>query len=193
MKPGDFVVLVESFDGIDARSVGQVKHVNGDMDIYFIGDAQRKFVPPHMVRELDVSKTGKPKTGQIYPHKICNICFKLKDHETEFARNQTDGKGRPTYRPSCLDCRVAITGKTITPAEKQRMNRFKPKLHSVYTCPICQKVMIVGVTAKVVAEHNNSTGKGRDWICDSCNTGLGRFKDDPAFLEAAIDYFKRHG
>ncbi|WP_233704578.1 endonuclease domain-containing protein [Helicobacter bizzozeronii] len=29
-------------------------------------------------------------------------------------------------------------------------------------------------------------------MCDSCNTGLGRFKDNPKFLEKVIEYLKRH-
>ena len=192
MRTGDFVVAVQAFGGIAARSVGQVKHANGDVDVWFIGAKRRVIMPERCVQKLDVTKTGKPKTGPLYPHKICNICFMLKDHEREFERNQNDGKGRPTYRPSCRECRIDITGKTITVRETRRMERFKPPPHSVYTCPICEKVMIVGITAKVVAEHNNSTGKGRGWICDSCNTGLGRFKDDPEFLRKAIAYFKQY-
>ena len=35
-------------------------------------------------------------------------------------------------------------------------------------------------------------GEARAWICDSCNTGLGRFKDDILMLEKAIAYLKRY-
>jgi len=51
---------------------------------------------------------------------------------------------------------------------------------------------IVGITANLVRDHDHETGKGREWICDSCNTGLGRFKDDTKFLERVIEYLKRH-
>ena len=192
MKSGDFVVVVQTFGGIAARSVGQVKHVNGDVRVRFIRPNRLILMPQRCVQKLDVTKTGKPKTGPPYPYKICNTCFMLKDHMNDFEINQSDVRGRKTYRPSCRECRIDITGKSITAREKRRMERDKPPQHSVYTCPICQDPMIVGVTAKIVAEHNNSTGQGRGWICDRCNTGLGRFKDDPAFLEKAIAYFKQY-
>jgi hypothetical protein len=32
----------------------------------------------------------------------------------------------------------------------------------------------------------------RDLLCDDCNLGLGRFKDDIEVLERAIQYLKRH-
>ncbi|WP_230380692.1 endonuclease domain-containing protein [Helicobacter pylori] len=41
-------------------------------------------------------------------------------------------------------------------------------------------------------DHNHDTGQGREWICDSCNTGLGRFKDNPKFLEKVIEYLKKY-
>ena len=57
-------------------------------------------------------------------------------------------------------------------------------------CPICKKKTIPGITSKVVLDHNHNTGEPRAWICDSCNTGLGRFKDDINLLQCAIDYLK---
>ena len=54
-----------------------------------------------------------------------------------------------------------------------------------------EKKTIPGLTSKVVLDHDHKTGKGRAWICDSCNTGLGRFKDDIELLESAIQYLKK--
>lgn len=62
----------------------------------------------------------------------------------------------------------------------------------IFTCPICQKTTIVEVTANLVKDHDHHTGKGREWICDSCNTGLGRFKDDINLLKRAINYLKKY-
>jgi len=71
------------------------------------------------------------------------------------------------------------------------MDKRKPEKGSVFECPICMKKTIVGVTANLVRDHDHETGKGREWICDSCNTGLGRFKDDTEFLERVIEYLKK--
>ena len=37
-------------------------------------------------------------------------------------------------------------------------------------------------------DHNHGTGEFRGFLCDSCNTGLGKFKDDPELLNRAINY-----
>ena len=61
----------------------------------------------------------------------------------------------------------------------------------IFECPICKKRTIPGLTSKIVLDHNHSTGKVRGWICDSCNTGIGRFKDDTKLLEEAIKYLQK--
>lgn len=41
-------------------------------------------------------------------------------------------------------------------------------------------------------DHDHGSGYLRDWLCGSCNTGLGSFRDDPVLLRAAADYIERH-
>lgn len=131
------------------------------------------------------------KTGKGYKNKICNICHILKPTD-EFEINQTDAKGIKTTRPSCRECRKTIDGVKLSNAEKKRMDKIAPTKGSIFVCPICEKRSIVGVTANLVRDHNHETGEGREWICDSCNTGLGRFKDNPKFLEKVIEYLRKY-
>ena len=57
------------------------------------------------------------------------------------------------------------------------------------SCKNCREdIDGVSMTSKVVLNHDHSNGKPSGWICDSCNTGLGRFKDDTKILKRAIDY-----
>lgn len=178
----DYVVATTNIGEIKERSVGLVKEVSGEeISVFFIGANELVKTDGNHVEYLDIDNTGKP-----HKYKICNRCHLLKDRLEEFSINQTDAKGRKTTRPTCKECRVAIDGKPMTSAERKRLDRMKPK--DLFTCPICKKISIANVTANLVRDHDHMTGKGRVWICDSCNTGLGRFKDDIELLQKAIDY-----
>ena len=139
--------------------------------------------------EKDFLKSFDPyKTGDQFPKKVCNVCHRLLDVK-EFQKNQNGKNNRTVRRPSCNDCRKTIDGVSMTTREVNEMRNIKPHME-IWTCPICQKTTIPGLTSKVVIDHNHKTGHPRAWICDSCNTGLGRFKDDVKLLERAIEYLK---
>ena len=41
-------------------------------------------------------------------------------------------------------------------------------------------------------DHHHATGQMRGLLCNHCNVGLGNFKEDVSYLEAAIEYLKKH-
>lgn len=133
---------------------------------------------------LDVSQIG-----DGFLKKICNVCNKLKK-TTEFARNQNAKNNRPVRRPSCKYCRIIMEGVGVSKTDRIEWEKKKPKKEP-FECPICKKRSIAGVNCKVVLEHDHRTGKPGGWICDSCNTGLGRFKDDVAVLKSAIAFLEK--
>lgn len=187
MKINEFVIALKSMDGVVVNSIGIVKKISADqsvIQVLFIGLQKSIDCPSQDIALIDITKTGKG-----YDKKICNVCAVLKD-EDEFDINQTDAKGQKTTRPSCKKCRIQIDGKPLSLAEKRRMAAIKPS--GVFKCPICEKTGIIEITVNIVQDHCHAKGKGRDWICDSCNTGLGRFKDDPVILQRAIDYLNKH-
>jgi len=183
----DYVINNIQIENITINSVGLIKAINGESAmVLFVGMNEI-----YRVNFTHLSKINLTETGKGYDKKICNICHILKE-TNEFDINQTDAKGRKTTRPSCKECRKEIDGVKMFTSEKNKMNKIKPEKESIFVCPICEKRTIVGITANLVRDHSHETGKGREWICDSCNTGLGRFKDNPDFLRKVIKYLENH-
>ena len=118
--------------------------------------------------------------------KICNVCHCLLE---DFARNQNNIHGI-VRRPSCNRCRTDIDKRAPKSRQARIFEKQCPKKGDSFQCPICQRCSIVGITAKVVADHDHHTGNIRDFICDSCNTGLGRFKNGKNYLHNAIAYLE---
>ena len=47
-------------------------------------------------------------------------------------------------------------------------------------------------TREIKTDHDHSTGKARGLLCNSCNVGLGHFRDKPNLLAAAWRYLEYH-
>lgn len=177
IAPGEIVV--------EKGDVGIVKsEAENHISIFFIRIWEQVELSKNDFEVIDVKKTG-----DAFPRKICNVCHKLKK-TSEFAKNQNAKNNRSVRRPSCKECRVKMEGVDVSRVDKIKWSKIKPT-NEPFECPICRKKTIAGVTSKVVLEHDHHTGKAGGWICDSCNTGLGRFKDDIGLLKSAIEYLKK--
>ena len=158
------------------NSVGRITKIEGTIfSVWLIGSNETWNIAEKELQPVNVSQTG-----DKFAKKICNVCHCLLPVEN-FARNQNNMHGI-VRRPSCNRCRTDI--------EHPKANRQKrsnaPK--RAFQCPICGRRSIVGITAKIVADHDHHTGN--IFICDSCNTGLGRFKNGQNHLYNAIAYLE---
>jgi hypothetical protein len=62
-------------------------------------------------------------------------------------------------------------------------------------CAICGKPPTPGgikSASRLHVDHDHATKVNRGLLCSRCNPGLGYFQNDPALLQAAIDYLRRY-
>jgi len=153
--------------------------------------ATRPFDPRDHPVQISAAKRKTIKAAGGIPkdevEKVCNQCFTLKSVDF-FDANQSRKDGSTIYRPTCLDCRKGVDGVKNHATRRDGSRPIKPPLGAFWQCPICEKQGIVGVTVKLVLDHGHLTGDARDYICDSCNTGLGRFRNGKEFLRNAVTF-----
>ena len=171
---------------IKENEVGIVYSKNEQtVDVHFVGCDNSITIPLDMIRFFDPLQTG-----DNYDYKVCNRCNRLLPVDN-FPKNQNGKNNRTVRRPSCRECRTMIDGVGVSVTQKRQWESSKPNME-IWKCPICGKKTIPGLTSKVVLDHNHKTGVPNAWICDSCNTGLGRFEDDIHIMESAIEYLKKY-
>ena len=67
-----------------------------------------------------------------------------------------------------------------------------------YLCAICKQPEPEHIKNRrdkrggFCVDHCHKTGKVRAILCHSCNIGIGKFRDDPAFVRAAAEYLEAH-
>ena len=116
--------------------------------------------------------------------RICKKCRKLKPIEA-FERN------RPSvWRSTCKECRAY---KKPIPAKVRReyeSKHPKPEIGDDFFCKICERTITIQNTKEVNLDHDHLTGRIRGYICQGCNTGMGRLDDSIPILKRAIKWLK---
>lgn len=132
--------------------------------------------------------------------KICTTCLEEKPM-TAFHWHR---KEKGIRRHACNTCRSLTEKKRQQQPKdvKRRANYQLVKKYNItqeaydkklayqnYGCGICGQAQGV---RKLAVDHCHATGKIRDLLCNSCNTALGSFKDNPELLNKAADYIRKH-
>ena len=173
-------------EGIEGPLVGYLVRQRRDVSqIFFIGQRRLYWVPNEGWEPFDPLQTG-----DDFDMKICLTCGLLKLTE-EFAFNQIRADGVRVRRPRCQPCFVRDSGRQMSSRVRDRyLEEHGPAAGDAWQCPVCEKVSVAYVNVKIVVDHDQETGQPRGLICDSCNTGLGRFKNGENHLHNAIEYLQ---
>jgi hypothetical protein len=95
--------------------------------------------------------------------------------------SKDDPNGRILRRPSCRDCR----------SQKKKIDSYQKTLYKrprELECPICLDV-VDGSYLRL--DHSHETGDVRGWLCDNCNTAIGKLKEDVDVIQRAIGWLKK--
>ena len=124
---------------------------------------------------------------------VCNVCGQIKDQTTGFYKQASTKSG---YHPRCKECmkkasRISEYKRRygITPDQYDHMMKDQQGL-----CLICNQpetLPLKGRVRRMAVDHDHKTGEVRGLLCSDCNTGLGKFKDNPELLLSAIRYLQK--
>lgn len=134
--------------------------------------------------------------------KSCSSCKQVKPL-IEFYRHPACRDG---YRGECKACTYdkhksyrAVKGRTETPEQNRRYNlkrqfNISPEDYDEIlslqngVCAICGSTCKTG--RRLAVDHCHMTGRIRGLLCSECNNGIGKLKDSPDLLRAAISYLE---
>lgn len=171
---------------LDENDVGHyVEQGESSSSIFFLRINQEIEIPNESIVDFDISETG-----DEFDYKVCDRCYKHLATSTNFSGNRIKKHGIVTNRPSCKLCRKEKDGKNISTFARDLWELKKPKDYTLFSCPICTKTTIAKIS-KIVLDHCHKTGKVRGYLCESCNTGIGRFDDDPELVARAKDWLEK--
>lgn len=125
--------------------------------------------------------------------KLCRSC---KKHKT--LDNFPYSMGGKVAKSRRSDCKTCIKQKADT---RKALSKIHPRpTDNNYCCPICNN------TEEKLKENNQFSDRSvwvldhdhvehtfRAWICNNCNIGLGKFKDDPVIIKRAMEYLYKYG
>lgn len=118
--------------------------------------------------------------------RICSCCKQEK--ETSYFNKRKNGY----YASVCTPCSVENY------REKHLMSKYGITLDYYdkllekqnYCCEICKHPN--KSKRRLSVDHCHKTGNVRGLLCDTCNTALGKFRDNINLLNEAIKYLKKY-
>lgn len=94
---------------------------------------------------------------------------------------------------SLLSLKKVCESRGITLDKHKELTEKQNDLCAICFMPETRKSSVSGDTLRLAIDHCHTTKKVRGLLCHNCNTGLGKFEDDPVRMYRAIRYVKQGG
>lgn len=121
----------------------------------------------------------KDKSGHAGLAYSCKLCANHRSKANHARRHAEVPEYRVAKKDAYIRYKFGIT-----------LEEYETKLASQnHTCPICGTTEPVGGWH---LDHNHTTGAIRDFLCSSCNRGIGYMYENIESLKGAIAYLERH-
>jgi Recombination endonuclease VII len=122
--------------------------------------------------------------------KVCTLCGEQKSLNEFYTQRQSKDGQSAVYRSACKSC------VNVDALDFQRKHKFNVSAahvnqmleHQGHKCPICE----TSIGKRAALDHNHKPGAIRGLLCNSCNSGLGFFVDNPRLLLRARRYLLWH-
>jgi len=108
-------------------------------------------------------------------YKVCDTCNKTFGIESFYNERKTLKDGSRNKKSTCKECYI----------HKVRVRVFLHTKHRQEKDAVCE---VCNARTTLVLDHCHKNDTFRGWLCNSCNTGIGKLKDDVSLLEKAIEY-----
>jgi hypothetical protein len=131
--------------------------------------------------------------------KVCRACG-LEKPLHDFYFNAADGRHQNPCKACANARRVSQKQRLSTEARRDREYRHRYGITLADydrmlaaqggCCAICGTDAPTFGKGHFSVDHDHATGAVRGLLCDNCNTGIGKLRDDPAILRAALVYLE---
>jgi hypothetical protein len=128
---------------------------------------------------------------------LCRICKIEKSSDDFYLRPDSKSNKR---RTECRQCLIA-SRVTQRPKTKEQNRKYLVESYGItlddyevirvkqeFRCAICGLHEQNNRHGRLFIDHDHDTGKVRGLLCNDCNTGVGKFRDNPMLLHKAAVY-----
>lgn len=131
------------------------------------------------IQDIECFGVYKNKRGEVYRRRSCNSCRRIGAKQRYADYPYVQEAMKETALEHHFEIKYGITKET----------RDAMTANQNFSCAICGKHQSE-LTKTLGVDHCHTSGQVRGMLCWNCNTGIGKFRDNPDLLIKAAEYLK---